>query len=102
MTYLMEDNRIVNPAKAKWSSKGAKRSISPLTSVDVHTESSQITEDLHLSRKGNYYIVRTDYTASVPKAAACWITEPEAIVWLQRNGESLPKDLKQLEESLSE
>jgi len=99
-TYTMEDGRIVKTenAVASWNED---------TDWDGSNHISKATgsqwehERLYKSKKGNYYLEWwSQWQGTTPGAR--WLTPQEAAHWLIAQNESLPADLAEFEDELTE
>lgn len=69
--------------------------------ISVNTGSQWEHEEVRLSAKDHWYIVRwSDYQGSTPSAE--FIEDDEAAKWLLLNGHKLPKSLKEHEAEICE
>ncbi len=69
--------------------------------ISVATGSQWDHQTLYRSRKGRYYLVcNSDWQGTTPHAE--WVSGQEAARWLLANDESLPADLEQYADDVSE
>ena len=69
--------------------------------ISKATGSQWIHETLYLSKKNNYYIVKTSQWQGSSDAAR-FIDDREAAVWLLANGHLLPEALVEISDDVSE
>lgn len=69
--------------------------------ISVNTGSQWEHQKLYRSRRGRYYIeCWSQWQGTTPHAE--WLSPEEAARWLLRNNETLPTDLAEYEETVSE
>lgn len=98
--YKMENGAFVDTKNAV-NSWGEATYWNGNNHISKATGSQWNHEELHKSRKGNYYIERwSQWQGSTPSAE--FATEEEAARWLIHNEHELPGDLKSHEATLCE
>lgn len=91
MFYKIDDDTVLDTdnVQTTWTGEFYKDN----NAVSIHTKCSHIQQLLHRSKRGRYFIEQVN-KRNHNSGTAGLISNADAIMWLKRNNNAIPDDLK--------